>query len=129
MSGLMPYYVSRLALAAFLVGFLLLVGSPWYVAALLGALLVAFFLWAPRSGRYTVKKDPGALALQRDEWAQTIAHKSGRNAFVILMLAIAALALYFGLVARAGVPVSLVTLLGLLGMASYFVSDLWLRRT
>lgn len=128
MSRMMPYYVTRIGLSAFLVGFLLLMGSPWYLAAILGALLVAFFLWAPRSGRYKVEEGEGALALRRDEWAQAVAHKSARNAFVLLILAVGATALYFGLIAKTDVPVSIVALLGLFGLATYFLSDVWIRR-
>jgi hypothetical protein len=44
------------------------------------------------------------------------------------MLAMAAAAIYFGLIARANVPVIVLNGTFTLGLATYFVSDLMLRR-
>jgi len=122
------YYISRLILSGAAGVLLALTGLPWWVAALTSLATLAFFLWTPRSGRYRVQPQAGVTALRRDERTQAIANQAARNAFVVTMLAIGGLILYFGLIAPAGVP--LVTLQGtlLLGLATYLVSDLLLRR-
>jgi hypothetical protein len=42
---------------------------------------------------------------------------------------IAGIAVYFGAIASASVPVPVLNLVIVLGVLTYFVSDLWLRRT
>jgi predicted membrane-bound mannosyltransferase len=64
----------------------------------------------------------------RDERTQAIADKAARNSFIVLMLAVAPIAVYFGSIARTDVPIALVCLLPLLGMAVHFAADIWLRR-
>lgn len=67
--------------------------------------------------------------MRRDERTQTITDKAGRNSFIVLMLAVASIAVYFGSIARTDVAVALVSLLGLLGMVVCFAPDISLRRT
>jgi hypothetical protein len=122
------YYVSRGAVTAVVVALLLLAGSPWWMVTVVGVLVLGFFLLAPRSGRYALKAERGATALRRDEWTQAIVNKAGRNGFVALMLAAAAVAIYWGSVAKAGVPAFVLYLLVALGWVVYFASDVWLRR-
>jgi len=128
MSGMTPYYLSRLAIAVFLVGFLVLMGSPWWIAGPLGLLVVAYFVWVPRSGRFVSSGVVGATPLRRDEWAQTITYRSGLYGFVVLMLSIGAVIVYYGSILGAEVPVTVVSLAGVLGMGTYIVSDVALRR-
>jgi len=94
----------------------------------MGALAFGFFLWAPHSGRYVVHPELGVTALRRDEQAQAINDRAARNAFVIMGLALAGLAIYYGSYVHANVPVTLLSYTLILGVAVYFISDLRLRR-
>jgi hypothetical protein len=60
--------------------------------------------------------------VRRDERTQVIADKAARSSFIVLMLAV-------GSIARTDVPIALVCLIGLLGIAVHFAADIWLRRT
>jgi hypothetical protein len=123
------YYASRAAVALAVSLLLALTGSPWWVAVLLGGLVLAFFVWAPHSGRYAVHPEHGVTALRRDERTQMINDKAARNAFVASMLALAGIAIYFGAFAAALVPVTLLELILVLGALTYLASDIWLRRS
>jgi hypothetical protein len=128
MTDMMRYYGSRAVVTALVVALFLLAGSVWWLAAGAGALVLTFFLLAPRSGRYVMKAEAGATALRHDERTQAVANKAGRNGFIALMLAAGAVGVYWGSVAKTGVPASVLGLLVSLGWAVYFVSDFWLRR-
>jgi hypothetical protein len=128
MTGMTRYYVSRAVIALAMGLLFALTGSPWWLAALIGGLVLAFFLWAPLSGRYVVQPENGITALRRDERTQGINDKAARNAFVVSMLALAGISIYFGAVAPALVPVALLNLVLALGALTYFASDVWLRR-
>jgi hypothetical protein len=91
--------------------------------------LIALFLYAPHSGRYAVHPELGVMALQRDERTQTVTDRAARNAFVVTMLVIAAMAVYFGSLSPAGVPVVALKLTLVLGALTYFLSDFLLRRS
>jgi len=99
------------------------------MAGLVGVIVFAYFLWAPHSGRYAVHPELGATALRRDERTQTINDKAARNAFVATILTVAGIAVYFGTIAPANVPVAILNLALVLGILTYFVSDFWLRRS
>jgi cbb3-type cytochrome oxidase maturation protein len=129
MTGMTRYYVSRAVIAVVLASLFALTGSPWWAAVLMGGLALAFFLWAPHSGRYAVQPEHGATALRRDERTQAINDQAARNAFVVSMLILAGIAIYFGALAPALVPVTLLTLVLALGALTYFVSDALLRRS
>jgi len=122
------YLVSRAALVAVLGVALGLAGLRWWWAALMAAAALGFFLIAPSSGRYVVETQGGAAPLRRDERARAIRDKATRNGFVLTVLGVAGLTLVYGLILDAPVPVA--ALGGILGLAfaTYFVSDLWLRR-
>lgn len=128
MTGKTRYYLSRAVLSAAFGGLFALGGSPWWMAALVGTLTFAFFLWAPRSGRYAVHFERGITALRRDERTQAINDKAARNAFIVTVLAAAGLVFYFGTIASADVPVHALNLVLILGMLTYFASDIRLRR-
>jgi hypothetical protein len=99
------------------------------MAVMAGALALAWFLWAPRSGRYVVRPEHGPTALRRDDRTQAIAAKAARNAFIVTYLALGGVGIYYGLIAPGSVPVATVNLILVLGVAAYFGSDFWLRRT
>jgi len=129
MSGMTRYYLSRALISAAFGGSLALSGLSWWIGILTGTATFAFFLWAPVSGRYTVHRENGSLALRRDERTQTITDMAGRNAFVVTMFIVGALTLYFGILRPGHVPVHFLTLVLFVGMMTYYVTDLWLRRT
>jgi polyferredoxin len=124
----MAYIVSRGAVAAVFSGILYAGGLTWWIAALVGVLTFAFFLAAPRSGRYVVQGD-GIAPLRRDERSGAIRDKAARNAFVVTILAVAGLTVAYGRVLDAAIPVS--ALSGILGLAAvaYAISELCLRRS
>ena len=86
------YYLSRALLSLAFGAFFALTGSSWWVALLAGGIAFAFFLWAPRSGRYAVHPELGVTALRRDERTQSINDQAARNAFVVSMLALGGIA-------------------------------------
>lgn len=128
MSG-MSYYLSRALISAALGGLLAITGSSWWAAALVGAAAFVLFLWAPVSGRYVVDPERGVTALGRDERSQAIVGKASRNAFAVTIFLLAVLTLYFGVINPGSVPIHALSLVLFLGALTYFVSDLWFRRT
>ena len=128
MTGMTWYYVSRAAISIAVGGLFVLAGAPWWMAAGVGVVALAFFMWAPRSGRYAVRHEDGVTALRRDERTQAITNRAARNGFALTMLSLAGLILYFELVAYSDVPVSALALVLLIGTVTHFASDLWFRR-
>ncbi len=128
MTGMSRYYLSRAFVSVAFAGVFIAAGSPWWMAALAGVSTFTFFLWAPRSGRYVVHPKRGATALQRDERTQAITNRAARNAFVVIALTLAGLAVYFGYIAPGDVPAYALSLVLALGLLAYFATDLWLRR-
>ena len=129
MTGLTRYYISRAVISLAFGGLLALTGFPWWTAVLVGLMVFALFLWAPRSGRYAVHPELGVTALRRDERTQAINDKAARNGFIVATLALAAMATYFGTTARSDVPILALHLSLVLGVLTYFLSDFWLRRS
>ncbi len=129
MRGLSRYYISRTVISAALGGLFVLTGASWWMALLAAATAFAFFLWAPRSGRYAVHPKFGVTALRRDERTQALSNKAARNAFVVAVLALATIAIAFGRVVRTDVPIGFLNGTIALATLTYFLSDLWLRRS
>lgn len=129
MKGLQRYYVSRALVSAVFGVVFWLSGATWWVAILMGCGVFALFLWAPHSGRYAVHPELGVTAMRRDEHTQAINDKAARNAFVVTMLVTGGVAIYFGSVTPAVVPLSILEALLVIGALTYFISDFWLRRS
>jgi hypothetical protein len=129
MTGMRPYYISRAVISVAFGTLFAVTGSPWWSAILISGLTFALFLWAPRSGRYSVHPEFGITALRRDERTQVINDKAARNAFVVSMLALGGIAFYFGTFALIDVPIAVFKLVLVIGALTYFVSDLLLRRS
>ena len=129
MRELSRYYISRTMISAAFGGLFVLTGASWWMALLAAAAAFAFFLWAPRSGRYAVHPKFGATALRRDERTQALSDKAARNAFVVAVLALVAITITFGRVVRADVPIGFLNGAIALAALTYFASDLWLRRS
>ena len=108
---------------------LFVTGSPLWNAILIGGLILVFFLWAPHGGRYSVHPEFGVTALRRDERIQTINDKAARNAFIISMLTIATIAVYFGSFGAINISIGVFKIVLITGALTYFVSDLWLRKS
>lgn len=128
MTGKTRYYLSRAVLSAAFGSLFALGDGHWWTAALVGTLTFVFFLWAPHSGRYAVHFEYGVTALRRDERTQAINDQAARNAFIVTMLAAGGLVFYFGTIALADVPVHTLNLVLILGMLTYFATDIRLRR-
>jgi len=129
MTGMSRYYISRVLFSAAFGGLFALTGSPWWMAVLVSVVLIALFLYAPLSGRYAVHPELGVAALRRDERTQTITDRAARNAFVVTALVIAGITVYYGAISSASVPVVALQLTLAVAALTYFVSDLWLRRS
>jgi hypothetical protein len=116
------YTITRVLIAVGL-GFLIGWKTVWWSGALAGVATLAFFLWAPSSGRYRIQADGGAMPMRLDERTRAIRNRAARDGFLALMLGQAALVLTFGLVRPGGIPVEL--LMGVLGLGflTYFISD------
>jgi hypothetical protein len=122
------YYVSR-GILSIAFGGLVYLFSGYPLAGVLGAVLpFSIFLYLPKSGRYMVVPKEGTTALRRDEFTQSVNQRSGLYAWVVVAVAGGVLVLYYGLISPGGVPVSLLGLLLLAGMVTYYVSDYLLRR-
>lgn len=122
------YYVSRLLIAGVFAALFYLAGASWWLALLVGLMAAAWFLYAPRSGRYRVNPEGGMLALQRDERGEWINDRAARNAFVALGLALGALNIYFGTIAGdTTIPIDWTRWLLIGAVVVYWVSDLILR--
>lgn len=128
MSGMRFYYISRTVVAVAFSAAFFLSGAPWWQAALILVVALLYFYWAPHSGRYAVYPERGVTALQRDEHTQGISDKAGRNAWIALTLAGVALVLYSHGSEAQVMPVQWLSWMLILGVMTYFASDLWLRR-
>jgi hypothetical protein len=107
MTGMSRYYISRAFISVAFGGLFALTGSPWWMAILVSAVLIALFLYAPHSGRYAVHLELGVTAV----------------------LVIAGITVYFGAILSASVPVIALKLTLALAALTYFLSDFWLRRS
>jgi hypothetical protein len=126
---LMPYYLSRTALSIAFSYLLFVTGSPILNSMLIGGLLIALFLYAPHSGRYSVHPEFALTPLRRDEHTQTINDAAARNAFVVSMLVISAAVIYFGSFGAVTISISLIKMVVAIGALTYFISDFWLRKS
>ncbi len=128
MTGMKAYYLSR-ALISIAFGALVAVsGSAWWLGLVVAVAAFGWFLLAPHIGRYAVHPELGTTALRRDERSQMINDKAARNAFVVSMLAVAAVAIYYEAMAVGSVPVGVIKWLLVLGAVAYYASDFLLRR-
>lgn len=121
------YYVSRLAIAAILGGVLGLSGLQWWLSAAVAALVLLFFLIAPKSGRYVVRRQGGSTPLRRDERTQAIVDKAARNAFITTMLALGGLVVIYGSFLCRPVPSSALGSVLALAFCTYALSEVRLR--
>jgi hypothetical protein len=127
--NMMPYYLSRIILSVAFGVLLFVTGLSLWKAVLSGGLILALFLWAPHSGRYSVHPEFGVTALRRDERTQVINDKAARNAFIVSMLTIGAIGVYFGFFSVINISISVFEIVLVIGALTYFVSDFWLRKS
>ena len=128
MTSKVGYYITRALVSVALGGLFWLAGLPWWVAPIVTLVMLVFFLWVPASGRYVARFTSDTARLQRDERMQAIRDQAARNALLGTVLALAATISYYGLIAPADVPVTVLSLILALGTVIYAGSDYWLRR-
>jgi nitrogen fixation-related uncharacterized protein len=126
---MIPYYFSRTIISVAIGMLFFFTGTPLWGSMLMGGLILALFLWAPHSGRYSVHPEFGITALRRDERTQTINDKAARNAFIASMLMVGAIAVYFDSLGVINISTGIIKIVLAVGALTYFVSDLWLRRS
>lgn len=122
------YYITRGILCLAMGGLAYLLSDSLLIGALTAMLPFGLFLYLPHSGRYKVFPQEGATALRRDEFTQSINQRSGLYAWVVVEVAGAALVLYYSLISPGDIPVGMLGLLLLAGLATYYLSDFILRR-
>ncbi|MFC1935788.1 hypothetical protein ACFLX9_03410 [Chloroflexota bacterium] len=127
MTGMTRYYTSRGLISVALGGLFIITGALWWMAVLVGGLSLAFFLWAPRSGRYVVNRELGVTALRRDEHTQAVAGRAARMAFVVTILVVGGLAIYYASIAQDDVPAGVLAFVVALGWLTNFTTDRLLR--
>ena len=108
---------------ALVMGILIGYKTFWWSGALVGAAALAFFLWAPRSGRYLMESSGGATPMRLDERTRVIRDRAARDAFIVLLLATSILLFYYGLIVPSSIPVQMLMGAWGLGGLTYFVSD------
>jgi hypothetical protein len=122
-SELVPYYVSRGVLSALIGVVILLGGSPWWVALLIGILVFAGFLWYAHSGFYLVDPSQPLTPLRRDARGEAV-----RDRAVVISVVVGA-AVYLAL-SLAGLALSLtlppLSLAVPAAVIAYFVVSTWL---
>jgi hypothetical protein len=99
------------------------------MAAIVGALALAFFVWAPHSGRYLVRQEGGITPLRNDEMSQSVRAKAAGIAFAVVIPALAALIIYNESATDTGVPTWALAIVLALGAITYAITDFWLRRS
>lgn len=127
--NLTPYYLSRIIFSIAFGLLLFIIGMSMWMAIVCGGLILAFFLWAPHRGRYSVHPEFGITAMRRDERAQIINDKAARNAFVVIIITIGAIAGFFGSMGTFNISISVLIIVLMIGVLTYFVSDIWLRKS
>jgi hypothetical protein len=128
MSNLTVYYVSRTLLALVFGVLFLVAGLPWWAAVPITAALIAFFLWAPKSGRYVIQTDRGVAPMQEDEYGREIRNQAARDAFVVTTLGMAGAILY-GFLAETDLSIAVLGVILGLGWLTYFASDFRRKRS
>lgn len=129
MTVMTRYYLSRTLLSAGFAALFVAAGSPWWMAVIIGVLSLAFFAWAPRSGRYLVQKERGITALRSDERSRGVRARAAGIAFIVAIPALGALVLYYSSVAETDVPTWALSLVIALGATIYVGADIWFRRS
>jgi len=127
--GMTLYYVSRIIITAIFAALLYFTGMLLWQVLLVGGVILALFLWAPHSGRYAIHPEFGITALRRDERSQSINDQAARIAFIVSMLFSGGILVSLGLMGVTSIPIALVMLVPAVGALSYFISDLWFRRS
>jgi hypothetical protein len=122
------YYISRGVLSIVMGVVVYLISNSLLIGASSVVLVFMAFVWLSRSGRYRVNPEMGVRALKRDEWTQGITDKSGRNAWVAVAITGSLVILFYGVISPGNIPVSVLGILLLSGIVTYYVSDFWLRR-
>ena len=124
-----PYYLSRTIMSLAFAVLLFVTGLPLWNAMLMGGIILALFLWAPHSGRYSVHPEFGVTALRRDERTQAINDRAARNAFIVSMATIGAIAVFGGSVGANSISIGVFKLVPAIGALAYYVTDFWLRKS
>jgi hypothetical protein len=121
------YYVSRAIFAIILAALLATFGLPWWAAVLMGLLVMAAFILLARGKRFVVQPEGGFSPLRRDEMGKAIYRTAGLNGFVALVLSLAALTFYFGVIAQSDLPVSLLEAALAIGVVAYIITEYRMR--
>jgi hypothetical protein len=125
---LLWYYVTRGLIILAWVGVMVLLQAPSGTILLGALLMVAFYMWLPRSGRYVIQGDRPFAPLRRDEREQIISFRATSYAFAVLVALLAAVVLGADLRGQETLSADLVGITIGLGLAVWFAANVWLRR-
>lgn len=129
MTSRVGYNITRIGISVVLGGLFWLAGMPGWVAVIVALAMLAYFIWVPHSGRYVARFTNDTARLRRDERMQAIRDQAARNAFLGIVLALAAAIVVYGLIVPEDVPVIVLSAILALGTLVYGLSDYWLRRS
>jgi hypothetical protein len=123
------YYVTRAAIAVAVGTLLGFAGVTWWAAALVSVLVMGFFVWAPRGGRYLTTKDGGAAPFRTDEWTRHVRDVSARNALMVGALGYAVVMVVAVVRDEEAVSLEVLGVLGAVAALAYVATDFWQRRS
>ena len=122
------YYVTRGLMILAWVGLMALLGTRREIIFFGALLMVAFYLWLPRSGRYAFRADRPLSPLRRDERERMISSRAAAYAFVATLVALSAAVLAATLRGQGILSTDMVSSIIALGMMVWFAASFWLHR-
>lgn len=122
------YYVTRGVLILAWVGLMDLLGTRREIILLGVLLMIARYLWMPRSGRYVIRADRPLSPLQRDERESAISSRAAAYAFVATLVPLAAAVLLATLRGQDTLSTDFVSSVVALGMMVWLAASFWLHR-
>ena len=122
------YYVTRALLILAWVGLMDLLGTRREMILLGVLLMIARFLWLPRSGRYVISEDRPLSPLQRDERERAISLRAAAYALVATLVPLSVAVLVATFRGQGTLSTDLVSSVIALGMVVWLGVSFWLHR-
>jgi hypothetical protein len=123
--GMSWYYVTRLALVALWLLVSLVAGLPVWLSVPTAAVMAAYFVWLPRSGRYVVRQDQPLAPMRRDERSRAVRDRATTWAFAVETLLVA-VGIAWGALSHQQELTGFLGLVLAAGMMTYLLAQGWL---